>query len=306
MKKSLFTLWGLIIIFSIINTCYAEKTIELDNPIIEYKREKYYGLQGFTVTDKHLFVIMTGYDDTKSILKVFDLDTMKEVKNIESNSLGHANDVTYNRNNNKIYVLASGGSNEIYVFDGDSFNYEESFELPLPARSITYIEDEDMYAIRTISVGYRLNNKFNLISKIPFIVGMNFKVDIGRQGWSYYNGYIYYANWSWIRYGGDGSNIIYVYDLNGKMQDIIYTNDTIGELEDVAFYNNKMILGFDGYDDNIKFYMIDSPTIEKEEIVEVVEVETEKQDSPIIIWISISILSIVSIVFIVYWIRGKK
>ena len=306
MKKSLYMLWGLIIIFSIINTCYAEKTIELDKPIIEYKKEKYYGLQGFTITDKHLFVIMIGYDDTKSILKIYDLETMKEIQSIEANSLGHANDVTYNKNNNKIYVLASGGSNEIYTFDGDSFDYEGSFELPLPARSITYIEDEDIYAIRTISVGYRLNNKFNLISKIPFIVGMNFNVDIGRQGWTYYNGYIYYANWSWIRYGGDGANIIYVYDLNGKIQDTIYTDNTIGELEDIAFYNNKMILGFNGYDGNIKFYMIDSPTIEKKEVVTVLEVETEKQDSPTVLWLFISIFCIVSIIFIIYFIKRKK
>ena len=306
MKKSLYMLWGLIIIFSIINTCYAEKTIELDNPIIKYKKEKYYGLQGFTVTDKHLFVIMIGYNDTKSILKIYDLETMKEIQSIEANSLGHANDVTYNKNNNKIYVLASSGSNEIYTFNGDNFEYEGSFELPLPARSITYIEDEDIYAIRTISVGYKLNNKFNLISKIPFIVGMNFNVDIGRQGWTYHNGYIYYANWSWIRYGGDGANIIYVYDLNGKIQDTMYTNNTIGELEDIAFYNNKMILGFNGYDGNIKFYMIDSPTIEKKEVVAGLEVETEKQDSPIVIWLFISIFCIVSIIFIIYFIKRKK
>ena len=194
MKKSLYILWGLLLSFLIINTCYAEKTIYLDDPIIDFKRVKNYKLQGFTTTDKYLFMVLVGYEDTKSIIKVYDLNTYEEIKNVEFNSLGHANDITYNKLTNKIYVLASSGSNEVFVFNGDSFEYEGSFNIEVPARSITYIEDEDSYAVRTISVGYKLNNRFNLMSKIPFIIGMNFNIDIGRQGWSYYKNYIYYTN----------------------------------------------------------------------------------------------------------------
>lgn len=307
MKNRLYIiLWGLICVFSFNTTSYAKKDIDLNKTIIEFKKEKKYNLQGFTVTDKYLFMVMVGYDDTKSIVKVYDLDTNKLVHSLESNSLGHANDVTYNKKDNKIYVLASGGSNEIYIFNGDTFDYEGSFKIEVPARSITYIEDEDIYAVRTVSVGYLLNNKFKLISKIPFVFGMNFNVDLGRQGWSYYNKHIYYTNWSWVRYGGDGSNIIYIYDLNGKIQDIWYTSNDIGEIENISFYKDKMVLGFNGYDGNVKFYITDIPTIDNKKVEIRDSVLTEKHDEPIYLWLFISIFSIISILAIIYVITRKK
>ena len=302
MKKVLHFLWGIILMFTIVNICYADKTLELNEPIIEFKRDKKYKLQGFTATDKYLFMIMVGYEDSKSIINVYDLNTYKEIKSIQGNSLGHANDITYNKKNNKIYVLSSSGNNEIYTFNSNTFDYEGSFNIELPARSITYIEDEDIYAIRTISVGYKLNKNFSLISKIPFIVGMNFNIDLGRQGWAYYNKHIYYANWSWVRYGGDGANIIYVYDLDGKVQDVFYTDSTIGELEDIAFYKNKMVLGFNGYDGTIKFYKINIPYIDNKDIV----VDTNKQDYNMVLWIFLGIFSILSIIVIIYIIIKKK
>ncbi len=262
MKKSLYVMCFILLILSFINTTYAKQNLILDEPVIEFERDKNFKLQGFTNTDKYLFMVMVGYNDSKSIIKVYDLDTKKEIRKIDGNSLGHANDITYNRKDNKIYVLASSGSTKVFKFDADSFLYEGSFDIELPARSITYIEDEDIYAIRTVSVGYLLNNKFELISKVPFIFGMNFNIDIGRQGWSYYNGNIYYANWSWVRYGGDGANIVYIYNLDGKIVETLYTDNSIGEMEDVSFYKNKMILGFNGYDKKIKFYMIDVPDFE--------------------------------------------
>ena len=68
--------------------------------------------------------------------------------------------------------------------------YEDQFEIGLPIRSITYVEDDDIYAVRTVSVGFKYDSKFNLISKVPFVIGLNFSADLGRQGWAYYNKYI--------------------------------------------------------------------------------------------------------------------
>ena len=45
-------------------------------------------------------MILEGYDDTKSIIKVYDLRTNNEIISYDFPSLGHANDVTYNKNNN--------------------------------------------------------------------------------------------------------------------------------------------------------------------------------------------------------------
>lgn len=305
--KKIFFKTLLILLFFTINTVYAEKTLVLDNPVISFKKIDNYYLQGFTTVDNYLFMILEGYDDTKAIIKVYDLDTFKEVKSYEYGSLGHSNDVTYNRKNNKIYVIASSGSDVVYTFNGDSFLYEDQFEIGLPIRSITYVEDDDIYAVRTVSVGFKYDSKFNLISKAPFVIGLNFSADLGRQGWAYYNKYIYYANWSWVRLGGDGANIIYVYDLSGRRKDTFYTENNIGELEDVAFYNNKMILGFNGYDKNIKFYMIDIPDT-KDKILDDTknEVNVDKVDSFNYIWIFLLFFSILSIGFIFIISKRKR
>lgn len=305
--KKLFFKTLLILLFFTINTVYAEKTLVLDNPVISFKKIDNYVLQGFTTVDNYLFMILEGYDDTKAIIKVYDLDTFKEVKSYDYGSLGHSNDVTYNRKNNKIYVIASSGSDVVYTFNGDSFLYEDQFEIGLPIRSITYVEDDDIYAVRTVSVGFKYDSKFNLISKVPFVIGLNFSADLGRQGWAYYNKYIYYANWSWVRLGGDGANIIYVYDLTGRRKDTLYTENNIGELEDVAFYNNKMVLGFNGYDKNIKFYMIDIPDTEDKILDNTKnEVNVDKVDSFNCIWIFLLFFSILSIGFIFIISKRKR
>ena len=93
---------------------------------------------------------------------------------------------------------------------------------------------------------------------------MNLSSEVGRQGWTYYKGLIYYANWSWVSHGGTGTNALFIYDLDGNKYTSIYTDESIGEIEGVDFYNNKMILGFNGYDKKIKFYVSDIPSVEKE------------------------------------------
>ena len=278
MKRVLYYITAFICLFSIVDFCYARNMLELDEPIISFSKIKKYSLQGFTTVNNYLFMVLEGYDNTKSIIKVYDLRTYEEIISYDFACLGHANDVTYNKNNNTIYVIHADGSNVIYSFDGSTFKYIDRFNTPLPIRSITYIEDTNEYAVRTISVGFEYDSNFNLISKFPFVLGMNFGFDTGRQGWTYYNNHIYYTNWSWIRYGGDGSNDIYIYDLDGNKVDSLYTDTTIGEIEDIAFYNNKMILGFNGYDGNYKFYMLDVPEIEKEIINTSDEKITEAED----------------------------
>ena len=206
---------------------YADTTLELKEPVIVFDKIAHYGLQGYTVAKDKLFVVLEGYDDTKSIIKVFDLNTYKEILSYEYGSLGHANDVTYNSKNNKIYVIASSGSDKVFIFNGDTFKYEDTIRIGLPVRSITYIEDYDRYAVRLIGTGYLYKNDFTLVSKFPFIVGMNLSSEVGRQGWTYYKGLIYYANWSWVSQGGTGTNALFIYDLDGNKYTSIYTDESI-------------------------------------------------------------------------------
>lgn len=309
MKKFLIFIFILLIYFFTDKYTYADSQIILSEPIIQFNEIKNYTLQGYSVVKDKLFMVLEGYDDTKSIIKVYDLNTYKEVISYNYKSLGHANDVTYNKKTNKIYILASSGSNTIFTFNGDTFDYEDRFEISLPARSITYLDDYNMYAIRTVTSGFIYNKDFILENKLPFVIGMNFSSDLGRQGWSYYNKLIYYANWSWVRLGGDGVNIIYVYDLEGKKIDNLYTADNIGEIEGVSFYNNKMILGFNGYDNTIKFYMTDIPIIEiptEEKIIQEDVKIIKKKNYNLYIFIIIVSLIVITILVIIFVKHKKK
>lgn len=306
MRKSLRYIIVFIICLFLNYNVYADNTIILNEPVIQFEQIKHYGLQGYTVVRDKLFMVLEGHNDTKSIIKVYDLNTYKEILSYEYGSLGHANDVTYNSKNNKIYVIASSGSDLVYQFNGDTYLYERSFSIGLPVRSITYIDKYDRYAVRTVASGFMYNNEFKLKSKFPFILGMNFSTEVGRQGWTYYNDLIYYASWSWVKYGGDGTNVLFVYDLSGNKLENIYTSNDIGEIEGVDFYNNKMVLGFNGYDDTVKFYLSEIPIVEipeEEIIVEEVEIIKKKNYTPYII-LSVGILLV--LIGIIVILRHKK
>lgn len=305
MKKSLYYIFLLLVNFLFFNVVVADTNIKLEEPFYSFADIENFGLQGFTVVKDKLFVVLVGNEDTESIIKIYDLENKKEIKSIHFTSLGHANDVTYNSKTNEVYVLAASGSNDIYTFDGDTFNFLRKFEVSLPLRSITYIEDKDKYAVRTVATGFIYNEDFSLYNRFPFVMGMNINNDIARQGWAYYNGFIYYSNWSWIRLGGDGVNIIYVYDLDGNLRDSIFTDNTIGEVEDVAFYDSKMILGFNGYDGYVKFYFEEVPVVP--EMMQKTESEVDtSRDNKINDDINLTIVFVVIVVLIIILIFIKK
>jgi hypothetical protein len=246
------------------------KDIEVTNKIISIPEINGFYLQGFTTVDDKIVAIFITDDETECIVKIFDINTKREIYNKSQKGVGHANDITYNSKTNNIYVVHGGGTDIVHVFDKD-MNYIEDIKVGLPIRSLTYDYDRDIYLARTVASGFIYNNDLTLKSKIPFITAMNFSRDIARQGWEYHNNYLFYTNWSWIRLGGDGSNIIRVYDLDGNRIDVFVTKDNIGELESIAFYDNKMILGFNSYNDTIDFYLEDIPEIKplvKEEVWE--------------------------------------
>ncbi len=253
----------IILFFILCLFCFTVNAQELPltNEVINFAKIEDYNLQGFTVTDKYIVAFLINNDNTKAIIKVFDIDSYQEVKSIRTNSLGHANDVTYNSNTNLIYVIRNG-NNLINVFDADTLEYRGEMYTELPIRSLTYIPDKDIYAARVISIGYYLNSDLTVQNSLPFIVGMNLDFDTCRQGWTYYNGYLYYSKWSWIKKGGDGTNHISIYDLEGIKKDELITRGDIGELEDVAFINDKMLLGINRYNDFISFYLEDIPAID--------------------------------------------
>lgn len=307
MKKIIFFIF--LLFFFWIFKVEGKSDFNFQDTIIKFPYIEGYGLQGFTTTDRYLFMVMIKDDESDSIIRIYDLENFMLYKEIKFGTLGHANDVTFNSKNGFVYVLGSSGTTIVYSFN-ERFDYVGSFKIPLPARSISYIPTEDSYAIRTVSTGFILNHQFKLENKFPFIVGMNINSAIGRQGWSYYNGYLYYANWSWKRLGGDGSNFLYVYDRKGKNVASYYTDDTIGEMEDVAFYKEKMVLGFNGYDGYVKFYMMDIPKIESvketEEQVEIETMELIEKETKMKNYLLLGCVIILLFIFFVIFLKYKK
>ena len=288
----------ILLLFVCVQTVKADIDLDLGDPFIRFDPEYDYYLQGFTIINNKLFLVMINDDEDKPKIKVFDLDTNEEVYTKIVNGIGHANDVTFNSKDNKIYIVHGNGLSVLHVFDADSYEYLYDVEIELPARSIAYIDDLDIYALRTVSSGYMINNEHRLYNKLPFLTGMSFTFDVGRQGWTYYKGYIYYSTWSWIRFGGDGSNKILVYDLTGKLRERLVTNDDIGELENVDFYKDKMILGINSYEDDfVEFYSIDIPEIEP--LVEEDEEEETVSKKNYLWFLLIPILLIPGIIFII-------
>jgi len=133
------------------------------------------------------------------------------------------------------------------------------------------------------------------------------KSSIARQGWAYYEGYIYYTNWSWERFGGDGKSFIYVYNLKGKRMEYLLIKQDIGEIEDVAFINGKMLLGFNGNDGKAIFYLEKIPELEEEvEEDDYVIVEDKEENFLDHNLVFMVIIIILLIILFSYLIKNRK
>ena len=256
--------------------------ITLTNEIIHFNKYKDFDLQGFTVTDKYIVAVLISDDENESIIKLFDKKTFMEVNSIYGGSLGHANDVAYNTNNNLIYVI-DNGNKDVHLFDANTLEYIKTIESDIELRSLTYINDKGYFLARNITTGYILDDNLKLIKEKPFIWGLNVSSKVARQGWAYWKDKLYYATWSWIRMGGDGTNTIYVYDLNGRKENELVIDKDAGELEDVAFLDDNILLGFNGYDNYVAFYLEKIEPNEKRTILEINDedeiLETDKKNN---------------------------
>lgn len=295
-----------ILFFLLTNIVLADQNIEVNNKVISFNNIENYNLQSFTVVDDKIIIILVNYDNNAGIIKEYSLKNYKEIRSINIDSVGHANGITYNKNKKQLYILHADGDDMIYIYDSNTLEYIDKVNVNLPIRSIAYVEEEDNYLVRTYITGYKLDNNFKLVSKIPFISNLVSNYDVARQDWTYYKGKLYYANWSWKRLGGDGANIIYVYNIKGKLLDTLFTKDNLGELEDIDFYDNKMFLGFNGYDDKVNFYLEDLVEINDIVIEDKEEIKDENNNKQFYIYLLVIPTILFIFILTLFMIRKRK
>ena len=296
----------LILFFLLTNIVLASQNIEVNNKVISFNNIENYNLQSFTIVDDRIIIVLVNYDNNAGIIKEYSLINYKEIKSINIDSVGHANGITYNKNNKQLYILHADGDDTIYIYDSNTLEYIDKVRVNLPIRSIAYVEEEDNYLVRTYITGYKLDNNFKLVSKMPFISNLVSNYDVARQDWTYYKGKLYYANWSWKRLGGDGANIIYVYNIKGKLLDTLFTKDNLGELEDIDFYDNKMVLGFNGYDDKVNFYLEDLVEINDIVIEDKEEIKDENNNKQFYIYLLVIPTILFIFILTLFMIRKRK
>lgn len=295
-----------ILFFLLANIVLANQNIEVNNKVISFNNIENYNLQSFTIVDDKIIIVLVNYDNNAGIIKEYSLKNYKEIKSINIDSVGHANGITYNKNNKQLYILHADGDDTIYIYDSNTLEYIDKVRVNLPIRSIAYVEEEDNYLVRTYITGYKLDNNFKLVSKMPFISNLVSNYDVARQDWTYYKGKLYYANWSWKRLGGDGANIIYVYNIKGKLLDTLFTKDNLGELEDIDFYDNKMVLGFNGYDDKVNFYLEDLVEINDIVIEDKEEIKDENNNKQFYIYLLVIPTILFIFILTLFMIRKRK
>ena len=223
-----------ILFFLLTNIVLADQNIEVNNKVISFNNIENYNLQSFTIVDDRIIIVLVNYDNNEGIIKEYSLINYKEIKSINIDSVGHANGITYNKNNKQLYILHADGDDTIYIYDSNTLEYIDKVRVNLPIRSIAYVEEEDNYLVRTYITGYKLDNNFKLVSKMPFISNLVSNYDVARQDWTYYKGKLYYANWSWKRLGGDGDKV------NFYLEDLVEINDiVIEDKEEIKDENNN-------------------------------------------------------------------
>lgn len=203
--------------------------------------------QSFAITDKYFIVVQanSAKEDAGWIVATDFANPSSEPTWMVKYDVGHGNGATWDSRRNQI-VIVDGVTK--HYFDANTGEFIEDFSEGMFATGIAYDADDDWY-IQTSSSneisGRILDNRFNLL--------MTFDAGHGlvNQDVAYNDGHIYRIGWGgcWYfeinskkdaaaycrRYFGEGSNVIYDFDMNGDFVKAYYINKGFGELESMAF-----------------------------------------------------------------------
>ena len=224
-------------------------------------------MQGFTfANDKLFFYSSNGANPNNGILFGYGGNEYSTSIGYIYDAMGHGNDMTYNSNTNKIYLVGPNGYKSIWIYDPLSFTKGATQKIDvnklgiLPS-GIAYNSKDDNYFFRgSGEIVVSTDKTFSkLITSFPVAHTET------KQGIEFYKGYIYVTSfelgtgtcpnkYQLYCYDKEYTGAIYVYNAKynedgtpspnyGRLVARYYFPTGFGELETLSFKSDVMYLG---------------------------------------------------------------
>lgn len=170
----------------------------------------YSAVQGACTDGRYAYFAI---DNGSTTLLKYDIKNWYLVKKATHTTLGHANDMTFNKNTGQIIVSNNSPDFDTITFlDPETLKITTSKKISHNIYSISYNPYNDRYVVG-ISGGFDfaiLNSNFETIS-----THKGYNSSFIRQGNDCDRNYIYFAQ------SGNAENIIVVYNWSGELVDIV-------------------------------------------------------------------------------------
>lgn len=203
--------------------------------------------QSFAVTDKYFVAVQahSSKEDAGWIVAT-DINNPSSTPTWKTqSSVGHGNGATWNKKTNQIVVV----DKEVkYLFDAENGEPAGVVDTGIIGTGVAYDTEDDWY-VQTY--GHRDARAQMLTSDNQYIREINVGHRLMGQDIGYSNGYVYRIGWggcnSLDRYDrpedaaycrehfGEGTNVIYQFDMNGGFIEAFYIEGATGELESLDF-----------------------------------------------------------------------
>lgn len=215
--------------------------------------------QSFAVTDKY-FVAVQAHSSKENAgwIVATDINNPSSTPTWKTqSSVGHGNGATWNKKTNQIVVVDKEAK---YLFDAENGEPAGVVDTGIVGTGVAYDAEDDWY-VQTY--GHRDARAQMLTSDNQYIREINVGHRLMGQDIGYSNGYVYRIGWggciSLDRYDrpedaaycrehfGEGTNVIYQFDMNGGFKEAFYIEGATGELESLDFgQDGTMYLLFNG------------------------------------------------------------
>ena len=222
--------------------------------------------QSFAITDRY-FVVVQAHSKKENagwiVATDYERPSSTPVWKTKYN-IGHGNGATWNSKKNRIVVI--DGSTK-YFFNANNGEFVTKVTNGPAGSGIAYDAKNNRYIQtngRSATSGQILNKSFTLTKTFDA------SHRLVSQDVAYHDGYIYRIAWGGCnylkrhgfkddaayckKYFGEGSNVIYQFDSNGKYVNAYYTGAGFGELESMAFSTDGTpYLMFNGEPDGLHY-----------------------------------------------------